>query len=61
MNKKEIVSLLDHAHQSFADYLAALDEHDFLFAKEEKWSAGQQLDHIIKSVAPVNMAMGLPR
>jgi hypothetical protein len=61
MNKKEIVSLLDHAHQSFADYLAALDEHDFLYAKEEKWSAGQQLDHIIKSVAPVNMAIGLPR
>lgn len=61
MNKKEIVSLLDHAHQSFADYVATLDEHDFLFAKEEKWSAAQQLDHIIKSVAPVNMAMGLPR
>lgn len=61
MDKKEIVSLLNHAHQSFANYLAGLDEHDFLFAKEGKWSAGQQLDHIIKSVAPVNMAMGLPR
>lgn len=61
MNKKEIVSLLDHAHQSFVDYVAKLDEHDFLFAHPKKWSAAQQLDHIIKSVAPVNMAMGLPR
>jgi hypothetical protein len=61
MHKNEIVTLLNNAHQSFANYIASLDEHDFLYAVEGKWSAGQQLSHIIKSVAPVNMAMRLPR
>jgi len=60
MDKNQIISLLNNSHQNFAHFLASLDAQNFLFAPEGKWSAGQQLSHIIKSVAPVNMAMQLP-
>jgi hypothetical protein len=60
MNKEAIIDSIEHAYQNLIDCIEGLDEHAFLLAAEGKWSAGKQLDHMIKSVAPVNMAMGLP-
>jgi hypothetical protein len=60
MNKEAIINSIEHAYQNLIDCIEGLDEHAFLLAAEGKWSAGKQLDHMIKSVAPVNMAMGLP-
>jgi hypothetical protein len=61
MNKKAIIDSIEHAYQNLINCLEGLDEHAFLLAAEGKWSAGKQLDHMIKSVAPLNMAMGLPQ
>lgn len=60
MNKEAIIDSIEHAYQNLINCIEGLDEHAFLLAAEGKWSAGKQLDHMIKSVAPVNMAMGLP-
>ncbi len=60
MNKEAIVISIERAYQNLINYIEGLDERAFLLAAEDKWSAGKQLDHMIKSVAPVNMAMALP-
>ena len=61
MNKEQIAELLQSQHHLFISRLREMNDSDFCFAPEGKWSAGQQLDHIIKAVSPVNMAMGLPK
>ncbi len=61
MNKEQIAELLQTYHGHFIDRLREMNDADFCFAPEGKWTAGQQLDHIIKSAGPVNMAMRLPK
>lgn len=60
MDKRELIELLQHNHQVFLEDLSNYTDKEFCYAPEGKWSAALQLDHLIKSVAPVNMAMGLP-
>ena len=40
---------------------STLNINVYLLAPNEKWSAAEQLDHLIKSVAPVNQALSLPK
>ena len=61
MKKEELSALLQHNHAQFIKLTEQLTDADFCFAPNGKWSAGQQLDHLVKSVSPVNMAMGLPK
>ena len=61
MNKVELAELLRRNHSKFTDLLDSLSETDFLYAPEGKWNAGEQLDHLVKSVAPVKMAFTLPK
>ena len=37
-----------------------LDERNFLFTINEKWTPGQQAEHILRSVKPVLLAFRLP-
>ncbi len=60
MNKQTILEQLEIHHAEFQHLMRSFSEADYLSAPEGKWSAGQQLDHICRSVAPVNMAFGLP-
>lgn len=61
MNKEELKKQLEERYASFVSYINALSEADFLFSfNNEKWTAGQQLEHIYKSVKPVTLAFGLP-
>jgi len=61
MNKQEITTSLQTNHQQFADYIQSLTIDEFLHRKEDKWTLGQHADHIVKSVSPVVMALGLPK
>jgi len=61
MNKTEIISHLQTNHQQFADYIISLSTDEFLYQPKGKWTPAQQADHIVKSVSPVVMALGLPR
>jgi len=62
MNKETIKKELTEKHKEFVDYINSLSDNDILNAKNnQKWSAGQHLEHIYLSVRPVNMALLLPK
>ncbi|MCC2547598.1 DinB family protein [Hymenobacter sp. BT175] len=61
MTKSEILPELTAAHAAFAATVSALSATDFVAAPAGKWSAGQQLDHIVRAVEPVGTALLLPR
>ncbi|NIG53257.1 DinB family protein [Chitinophaga sp. Cy-1792] len=61
LNQHEIQSLLNKSFDGFIDYVNTLPDHRFTASPYGKWSAGQQLDHLTKSVRPVCNALGFPR
>ena len=60
MTKQEIQSSLQTRHVDFIAYISELSDIDYLFNLPQKWSAGQQLDHIYKSVQPLTLALFVP-
>lgn len=60
MNKSEILEHLRDNHFRFIKLVTGLTDSDFLHSNQGKWTAGQQLEHIVKSVSPVNLALTLP-
>ncbi|MGX5820441.1 DinB family protein [Chitinophaga lutea] len=61
MNKQAIQALLNDSFSEFSAFIDTLSDHRFIVSPEGKWSAGQQLDHLVRSAKPVNTALGLPR
>ena len=61
MMKQEIIAQLTVKHKNFADLVSSLNDVDFVFSADSKWSVGQQLDHIILSVTPLVKALWAPR
>lgn len=61
MNKQQIIALLQKNHADFTDYVKSLREEDFLFTTDNKWTAGQQAEHILRSIKPVKLAFTLPK
>jgi DinB superfamily len=60
MTKQEIQSSLQTNHVDFIAYISGLSDIDYLFSLPQKWSGGQQLDHIYKSVQPLTLALFVP-
>jgi len=60
MTKTEIKHKLKESHALFTQYIQALPQADFMNHYDSKWTAGQQLAHIIKSTSPVKTAFSLP-
>ncbi|WP_157986487.1 DinB family protein [Chitinophaga alhagiae] len=61
MNKQALITLLDNSFSAFSTFTGTLSDHRFVVSPEGKWSAGQQMDHLIRSARPVNTALGLPK
>ncbi len=61
MNKQEIVKHLQNNHQNFIQLIESLNKEDFGKLVGEKWTPGQQAEHIFKSVNPVVLALKLPK
>lgn len=61
MNKQEIINKLLGNHKAFADYAAGLSAEDFTFSNNGKWTAGQQINHICRSVKPLAQGFLLPK
>lgn len=63
MKSKDQIEL--EIHQAFDEVINFIRQQDnSLFDRpkaEGKWSTGQQLDHLIKSVKPLSTGMGLPK
>jgi hypothetical protein len=60
MDKQTIKNKLHESHNSFISYLESLTEDEFLSRKNDKWTAGQQLEHIFLGVKPVGQILSLP-
>jgi hypothetical protein len=61
MEKQELIHRLVSGHQKFTNYLAELSDSEFMLSPNGKWSAGQQAEHILRSVSPVASIMRLPK
>lgn len=61
MQKTDIQTLLNNSFADFSAFIETLSDHRFIVSPEGKWSAAQQLDHLIRSAKPVNTALGMPR
>ena len=61
MNKYDLMDAMTQNHQRFSNYMNILTESEYLYALPGKWSAGQQLDHIVRSTKPLILAFRLPR
>lgn len=61
MDKAAIITELQNKYFVFSDFVAGMSEDEFLFSLNgEKWSAGQQIDHLCRSVAPLNKGLSAP-
>lgn len=61
MDKETINKELVERHDSFVNFLLKLSEPEFSQSKNDKWTAGQQLEHIYLSVKPLRQVLSLPK
>ena len=60
-NKEQIITALDKNVTAFNDYVASLNKEQFEATPDNKWSAGQNLEHLIRSIKPLQLAYSLPK
>lgn len=61
MNKTEIIAQLTSKHEAFIKLVIGLSDADFVRSNNGKWSAGQHLDHIIRAINPITIALFFPQ
>lgn len=61
MNKQEIVDQLSVTYGDFIDLINELCLEKLNFRFKEKWSAKQQLEHIVLCVEPLVKVFGMPK
>ncbi|MBO9730540.1 MAG: DinB family protein [Chitinophaga sp.] len=61
LNQHEIQSLLNESFDNFVDFVNTLPDIRFTASPYGKWSAGQQLDHLTKSIRPISSALAFPK
>lgn len=59
-DKKFIAGLLQVHADSFIQFVNRQSEESFTKSINNKWSVGQNVDHLIRSLSPVNQALLLP-
>lgn len=61
MEKEEIVGKIRENYAAFTSFVKGTSEADFMFSlNAEKWTAGQQLEHLCMSVAPLLKGLKAP-
>lgn len=60
-NKSEIIAALNEKVEAFNSFIAPLNKEQFEATPNDKWSAGQNLDHLIRSIRPLQPAYALPK
>lgn len=61
MNIAELNRKLLENHRLFTDYIQSLSPEVFTISVNQKWTPGQQLDHIHRSVQPLAQGFRLPK
>lgn len=59
-DKAFISTLLSTNSAAFVHYVNKQSEIEFTSTPQDKWSVGQNVEHLIKSLSPVNLALLLP-
>lgn len=59
-DKKFIIGLIRKHRDDFVHFVDQQSEQSFTKTVQDKWSVGQNLDHLIRSLTPVNQALLLP-
>ena len=57
----QIIAALNEKVDAFNQYIAPLNKEQFEISPNEKWSAGQNLDHLIRAIKPLQLAYSLPK
>ena len=60
-DKSQIISALDEKVDAFNNYITTLNKEQFEATPNGKWSAGQNLDHLIRAIKPLQLAYSLPK
>ena len=60
-DKPQIIFALNEKVEAFNKYIAPLGKDQFEATPNNKWSAGQNLDHLIRAIKPLQLAYGLPK
>lgn len=60
-NKEELANALKEKVEAFNNHISNLNEEAFEATPGGKWSAGQNLDHLIRSIRPLQLAYSLPK
>ena len=53
MNKRVIIRLIVENYSSFVVYINGLTAEEYAFSNDQKWTAGQQSEHIVLCVKPL--------
>ena len=59
--KDQIISALNERVDAFNNYISPLNKEQFEATPNGKWSAGQNLDHLIRAIKPLQLAYSLPK
>jgi len=60
-SKEEIITGLQESMGAVVDFIESQPDSAFEVAEEGKWSQGQQLEHLLRSAQPVNLALSFPK
>ena len=60
-NKAEMAAALEEKVNAFNNYVADMNKEKFEAMPDGKWSSGQNLDHLIRSIKPLQPAYSLPK
>jgi hypothetical protein len=60
-NKSEIITALNEKVNAFNQFILPMNKKQFEASPGGKWSAGQNLDHLIRSIKPLHLAYSLPK
>ncbi len=61
MNKAELTTTLTDRYAHFTNYINSLSADDYMYSYNGKWTAGQQLEHIVICVKPLVQVFGMPK
>ncbi|OEK02138.1 hypothetical protein BFP97_11660 [Roseivirga sp. 4D4] len=61
MNRAEIIGKLEEVYGRLSDFLLDLSQDEYEYAPEGKWNAGQQAEHLSKSVRAVTTGLTVPK
>ena len=60
MTRDELIHMLIANHNLCTEFICCLQDEQFMYTKNGKWSAGQQLAHLILCLKPISQALSSP-